>query len=181
VLADKKNANQFIEELVHHHVSGILKIAPEHVSPKVLKQMRKPGISDLEEFTKRFHAADRKAANKNPQYLLPYFISAHPGATLDDAQELSNYLKAHGGFVPDQIQDFYPTPGTLATCMYYTGMDPFTLQPVYIPGKNPNIKDERLLQRAQLHSNKPENKKRAARAKSLLNPEKNHEKRKPVK
>jgi radical SAM superfamily enzyme YgiQ (UPF0313 family) len=195
VLADKKNGRKFIEELVAHHVSGILKVAPEHTVPEVLRVMHKPAADKYEAFAKLFKAADERfvtgkdkseghmATNpgssakhpsgmpvkpRKPQYLLPYFISAHPGCTLEDAAALAAYATAHGGFVPDQIQDFYPTPGTLATCIYYTGRDPFTNEEVYIPGKNPKIPDERKLQRAILHHNKPENREACARARALI-------------
>jgi uncharacterized radical SAM protein YgiQ len=176
VLADKKNGHKFIEELAAHHVSGILKVAPEHTVPEVLRVMHKPAADKYETFAKLFKAADDRlvreggdsAKPRKPQYLLPYFISAHPGCTLMDAMGLSSYIEKHGGFVPDQIQDFYPTPGTLATCIYYTGRDPFTGREVYIPGKNPAIPDERKLQRAILHKNKPENKEAYARARALI-------------
>jgi uncharacterized radical SAM protein YgiQ len=202
VLADEKNGRKFIEELAAHHVSGILKVAPEHTAAGVLRVMHKPAADKYETFAKLFKAADDRLVKeeaalqsdnrsqylpeqilsgdthfaqtahpkrpRKPQYLLPYFISAHPGCTLTDAMKLSVYIETHGGFVPDQIQDFYPTPGTLATCIYYTGRDPFTGEEVYIPGKNPQIPDERKLQRAILHKNKPENREAYARAVVLV-------------
>jgi uncharacterized radical SAM protein YgiQ len=170
VLADRENGQRFIEALAADHVSGILKVAPEHTVQDVLSVMRKPAADKYEIFAQRFRAADDRVcrAPRKPQYLLPYFISAHPGCRLEDAAALSEYIDAHGGFVPDQIQDFYPTPGTLATCIYHTGRDPFTGAEIYIPGKNPDIPDERKLQRALLHRHKPENKAAYLRALSLL-------------
>ena len=150
LLADPK-ADEIIEEICNHHVSGILKVAPEHTSPAVLAHMRKPSIELFEDFVKRYFKANEKIGKK--QYLIPYFISSHPGSTLDDAIDLALFLK-NFGFVPDQVQDFYPTPGTLATCMYYTGMDPFTLKKVYV-AKNP---EEKAMQRALIHFHKHENK-----------------------
>ena len=147
---DKKSA--FISELSKHHVSGTLKIAPEHISKRVLYQMRKPEKEVFEKFVAEFKRVNDKLESK--QFIIPYFISSHPGSTLEDSILLAEYLKK-SGFVPDQVQDFYPTPGTLATCVYYTGFDPFTGQKVYVP------KDigEKRMQRALLHFNKPENKK----------------------
>ncbi|MDR3072047.1 MAG: YgiQ family radical SAM protein [Clostridiales Family XIII bacterium] len=194
LLADKKNGNAFLKELVQWHVSGILKIAPEHVSDKVLACMRKPSIQDYEKFSELFRRADdarmihasRKGdelysgdhRNPKPQYLLPYFISAHPGSTLQDAEQLLQYLKRRGEFVPDQIQDFYPTPGTLATCIYYTGKDPFTGESVYVPGKDNRNGDERQLQRALLHERKPQNQSRAVRAREIIKRTSPHDQRK---
>lgn len=155
--ADKNQSRRFLEELCAHHVSGTLKVAPEHVAPETLRRMGKPPAAVYEEFKKQFEAVNRKLGKK--QYLIPYYISSHPGCTLDDAMDLAVHLKACG-FVPDQVQDFYPTPGTLATCMYYTGLDPFTLKPVYVA----RTADEKKLQRALLHFNKPENRKLVAEA-----------------
>jgi uncharacterized radical SAM protein YgiQ len=140
----------FLRELCEFHVSGMLKVAPEHVSPRVLARMRKPAAAVYERFAAEY-AAVNKALSKD-QYLLPYFISAHPGGSLSDAVDLALYLKK-SGFVPDQTQDFYPTPGTPATCMYHTGLDPFTGEAVYV-AKSP---EERRMQRALLHFDKPEN------------------------
>ena len=122
-------ADKFIEELCRYHVSGTLKVAPEHISPQVLYHMRKPGKEIFLAFDKKYRQMNKRLGLK--QYLIPYLISSHPGSTLDDAVELAYFLKQYG-FVPDQVQDFYPTPGTLATCMYYTELDPFTMQPVYV-------------------------------------------------
>jgi len=148
LLADKDGG--FLEELCRHHVSGVLKVAPEHVSERVLAAMRKPGMGVFNRFSEEYRKTNEKLGLK--QYLVPYFISSHPGSALEDAVELALYLKSTG-FVPDQVQDFYPTPGTVSTCMYYTGMDPFTLEEVYVP----DTQEEKRMQRALLHFNKPEN------------------------
>jgi uncharacterized radical SAM protein YgiQ len=140
----------FLQELCEHHLSGQLKLAPEHVSPHVLEAMSKPAPEVYEEFKKRFTKMNKKLDKK--QYIIPYFISAHPGSRLEDALELALYL-AKEGFVPDQVQDFYPTPGSLSTCMYATGIDPRTMEEIYIP----NTVKERKLQRALLQFNKKEN------------------------
>ncbi len=143
--------NDFMEELCKHHVSGTLKVAPEHVSNRVLAKMRKPPKEVFLAFSKRYKEINQRLGLK--QYLIPYFISSHPGSTLEDAVELALFLKKNG-FVPDQVQDFYPTPGTLATCMYYTERDPFTNERVYIP----RDMEEKRMQRALMHFSKPENK-----------------------
>ncbi|MBR0126928.1 MAG: YgiQ family radical SAM protein [Firmicutes bacterium] len=152
MLAGWKNGKgrDFMQSLCRNHVSGTLKVAPEHVSGDVLKQMHKPGVEVFERFRTEYERENKKAGLK--QYMIPYFISSHPGSTMEDAIELALYLK-ETGFVPDQVQDFYPTPGTLATCMYHTERDPFTGQPVYV------AKDmkEKKMQRALLHFNKREN------------------------
>ena len=143
---------QFIAELAEHYTSGQLKVAPEHVSPNVLDAMGKPGIPLFEEFSTLYEKAN-KASGKR-QFIIPYFISSHPGSTLHDAIMLATYLKRHH-FIPDQIQDFYPTPGTVATCMYYTGLDPRPgkgFREVYVPKGR-----EKHLQRALLHFHKREN------------------------
>lgn len=142
--------DQFIEELCRHHVSGTLKVAPEHVSNRVLARMRKPSKEVFLSFSKRYRETNERLGLK--QYLIPYFISSHPGSTLEDAVELALFLK-ETGFVPDQVQDFYPTPGTLSTCMYYAEMDPFTGEKVYVP----KDLEEKRMQRALMHFNKPEN------------------------
>lgn len=148
LIADKDD--RFIEELCRHHVSGTLKVAPEHVSNRVLAKMRKPSKEVFLAFDKKYRETNERLGLK--QYLIPYFISSHPGSTLEDAIELALFLKKHG-FIPDQVQDFYPTPGTLSTCMYYTEQDPFTGEKVYVPK---DIEEKRM-QRALLHFNKPEN------------------------
>jgi len=126
---DKKNGDNFLETLCCHHVSGQLKIAPEHVSSVVLDAMGKCSHSSYEKFRKDFTNINKQLGLK--QYLLPYFISAHPGAGIKEAEELSRHLKKTG-FVPEQTQDFYPTPGTLSTVMYHTGLDPRTMKPVHV-------------------------------------------------
>ena len=117
---------EFMRELCRDHVSGTLKVAPEHVSKKVLYYMRKPEPEVFDRFAAEYRLMNEELGKK--QYLIPYFISSHPGSTLDAAVELALYLKKFG-FIPDQTQDFYPTPGTLATCMYYAEKDPFTGKP----------------------------------------------------
>ncbi|MBR2736749.1 MAG: YgiQ family radical SAM protein [Firmicutes bacterium] len=148
LLADRSRA--FLRELCRHHVSGELKVAPEHVSDNVLRRMHKPPVRVFERFVREFTEENRKAGKR--QYMIPYFISSHPGSTLEDACELSVFLNEHG-FVPDQVQDFYPTPGTLSTCMYYTGIDPVAGEKVYT-ARDP---EEKQMQRAMLHFNRQEN------------------------
>ena len=149
LMADPK-ADKFIDELVKHHVSGTLKVAPEHISNRVLYYMRKPGKDVFLNFVDKYTEANERLGLR--QYLIPYLISSHPGSTLEDAVELALFLKDYG-FVPDQVQDFYPTPGTMATCMYYTGIDPMTMKPVYVA----KDMEEKKMQRALIHYNKPEN------------------------
>ena len=117
------NDDTFFRELCEHHISGQLKVAPEHVSENVLAYMGKPSGKWYDAFTRKYTRINRELGKK--QYLVPYFISSHPGSTLEDAVELAEYLR-DTGFIPRQVQDFYPTPGTLATCMYHTGIDPRT-------------------------------------------------------
>lgn len=148
LLADKNSG--FLEELCRYHVSGILKVAPEHASHNVLRNMRKPPIEVFDRFSRQYRKMNEKIGKK--QYMIPYFISSHPGSTLDDAVDLALYMKKTG-FIPDQVQDFYPTPGTLATCMYYTEKDPFTMKPVYVA----KTAEEKRMQRALLHFHKREN------------------------
>lgn len=148
LLADKDNS--FMYELCKHHVSGILKVAPEHVSGRVLKNMRKPAVEVFDKFSRQYRQINKKLGKK--QYMVPYFISSHPGSTLDDAIELALYMKKTG-FMPDQVQDFYPTPGTLATCMYYTEKDPFSGKRVYVAKTH----EEKKMQRALMHFHKKEN------------------------
>lgn len=144
------HCDAFIDELCRYHISGTLKVAPEHISDRVLHYMRKPSKKVFLDFDKRYKAANKRLGKK--QYLIPYLISSHPGSTLEDAVELAVFLKEYG-FVPDQVQDFYPTPGTLSTCMYYTELDPLTMKPVYV-AKN---MEEKRMQRALIHYNKKEN------------------------
>lgn len=149
LVADKND--EFFRELVEHHVSGQLKVAPEHCSANVLKRMGKPPVEVYNRFKKRFYELTDKIGKK--QFLVPYLMSSHPGSTLNDAIELSLFLKKEG-LHPEQVQDFYPTPGTVSTCMFYTGLDPFTMEEVYVP-RTPKEKAE---QRALLQYYRPENK-----------------------
>ena len=143
-------SDEFFRELVEHHISGQLKVAPEHCSDIVLDKMGKPHIEVYKRFQDEFYRKTQRA-NKE-QYLVPYLMSSHPGSTLKEAVELSLYLKREK-IHPDQVQDFYPTPGTISTCMYYTGLDPYTLKEVYV-AKSPH---EKALQRALLQYFKPQN------------------------
>jgi len=139
----------FFRELVEYHISGQLKVAPEHMSDNVLYYMGKPSFSVYEAFRKQYARINRKLGRK--QYLVPYLMSSHPGATLKDAILLAEYLN-HIGYMPEQVQDFYPTPGTLSTAMYYTELDPRTMRPVYV-AKTP---EEKAMQRALLQWRKPD-------------------------
>ncbi|MCL2721562.1 MAG: YgiQ family radical SAM protein [Treponema sp.] len=146
IQADKKHGKEFLEKLCEHHVSGQLKVAPEHISTNVLAAMGKSGStngSSYDEFRKDFTAVNKKLGLK--QYLLPYFISAHPGSGIKEAKELAQYLK-NTGFAPEQTQEFYPTPGTMSTVMYYTGLDPRTMSPIYVAkGDKERRKQKELL------------------------------------
>lgn len=155
ILADKKEG--FLEELCRWHISGQLKIAPEHVGSETLKYMRKPGKAATEEFIKRYAAMNRKLGLR--QFLVPYFMSSHPGSTLKEAVELAEFIK-NSGLRPEQVQDFTPTPGTASTCIYHTGIDPFTMRRVYVP-KNA---EERKMQRAIMQFWMPENRKYVIKA-----------------
>ena len=150
LIADKNE--EFFKELINHHVSGQLKVAPEHCSDNVLKYMGKPSVSVYNRFEKRFYELTKAAGKK--QYLVPYLMSSHPGSTINDAIELSLFLKRNN-LHPEQVQDFYPTPGTVSTCMFHTGLDPFTMQKVYVP----KTAQEKARQRALLQYFKPENRK----------------------
>lgn len=141
ILKDKDET--FFKELVRYHVSGQLKVAPEHCSAHVLDKMGKPHIEAYIDFSKRYFELSSNAGKE--QYLVPYLMSSHPGSTLKDAVELALFLKKRN-IRPEQVQDFYPTPGTVSTCMFYTGLDPYTMQEVYIP-KDP---EEKAMQRALL-------------------------------
>ena len=147
LLADKKQ--EFLRELCEYHVSGQLKVAPEHVAGPVLSLMGKPEHKVYEEFTRQFYKMNEKIGKE--QYLVPYLMSSHPGSTLKDAVELAEYCRDLG-YMPEQVQDFYPTPSTLSTCMYYTGVDPRTMQKVYVP-KSPH---EKAMQRALIQYRNPE-------------------------
>lgn len=141
--------DEFFLELVKHHISGQLKVAPEHMSDNALYYMGKPSFSVYEKFRERYTRINEKLGKK--QYLVPYLMSSHPGATLDDAILLAEYLNKVG-YMPEQVQDFYPTPGTLSTAMYYTGLDPRTMKPVYV-AKTP---EEKAMQRALLQWRRPD-------------------------
>jgi len=147
-LLDKDRS--FIRELVEHHVSGQLRVAPEHVSDAVLGVMGKPGRAVYDEFVREFERINRELGKE--QYLVPYLMSSHPGSTLKEAVELAEYCRDLG-FNPEQVQDFYPTPSTISTCMYYTGVDPRTMESVYV-AKNPH---EKALQRALIQYRNPKN------------------------
>ncbi|MBQ4627315.1 MAG: DUF3362 domain-containing protein, partial [Clostridia bacterium] len=141
----------FFREMVAHHVSGQLKVAPEHCSAAVLDKMGKPHIEAYVKFSKKYFSFSDKAGKE--QYLVPYLMSSHPGSTLKDAVELALFLKKIK-IRPEQVQDFYPTPGTISTCMFYTGLDPYTLEEVYV-ARDPH---EKALQRALLQYFNPKNK-----------------------
>ena len=141
---------EFFKELVQHHISGQLKVAPEHISDDVLDKMNKPKRELYDRFVKRYYEINKKY-DKN-QFLVPYLMSSHPGSTLKDAIELALYIKGLG-YYPEQVQDFYPTPGTLSTCMYYTGLDPRTMEEVYVP----RTKEEKAMQRALIQYRNPKN------------------------
>lgn len=140
----------FFKELVQYHVSGQLKVAPEHCSAPVLDAMGKPPIDTYRRFQKRFYELTKSIGKK--QYLVPYLMSSHPGSTPRDAIELAIFLKKEG-LHPEQVQDFYPTPGTISTCMFYTGLDPYTMKPIYVP----RTPEEKAEQRALLQYFRPEN------------------------
>lgn len=142
----------FLRELVAHHVSGQLKVAPEHVADEVLDCMGKPPHAVYEEFAQAFK--DECARAGKEQYLVPYLMSSHPGSTLESAVKLAEFCRDMG-YNPEQVQDFYPTPGSLATAMYYAGVDPRTMQPVYVP-KSPH---EKAMQRALIQYRNPKNRK----------------------
>lgn len=146
VMADQDDT--FLRELCRHHVSGQLKVAPEHVAPGVLSRMGKPENSVYQAFVKKYQKVNEQLGMK--QYLVPYLMSSHPGSTLKEAVELAEYLRDLG-YMPEQVQDFYPTPSTISTCMYYTGLDPRTMEPVYVP-KNPH---EKAMQRALIQYRSP--------------------------
>lgn len=144
------NDDSFFEQLVSHHVSGQLKVAPEHCSNNALSMMGKPPIEVYESFRRKYFALCKKAGLE--QYLVPYLMSSHPGATMNDAVEMALWLKKWG-YMPEQVQDFYPTPGTISTVMYYTGIHPMTGRRVYVTTDY----NEKRLQRALLQYSKPEN------------------------
>ena len=140
----------FLRELCEHHVSGQLKVAPEHISDAVLEKMGKPSVDVYERFVKAYKDMNKKLGKE--QYLVPYLMSSHPGSTLKEAVELAEFLRDLG-YMPEQVQDFYPTPSTISTCMYYTGVDPRTMEPVYV-ARDPH---EKAMQRALIQYRRPEN------------------------
>ena len=148
LLADPDHT--FLRELCEYHVSGQLKVAPEHVADAVLKQMGKPENRVYKRFAAQFEQMNRKLGKK--QYLVPYLMSSHPGSTLKEAVELAEFCRDLG-YMPEQVQDFYPTPSTISTCMYYTGVDPRTMKSVYVP-RNPH---EKAMQRALIQYRDPKN------------------------
>ena len=141
--------DEFFLELVRYHISGQLKVAPEHMSDNALYYMGKPSFDVYERFKRRYERINKKLGKK--QYLVPYLMSSHPGAELSDAVHLAEYLHSIG-YMPEQVQDFYPTPGTLSTAMYYSGIDPRTMKPVYV-AKTP---EEKAMQRALLQWRRPD-------------------------
>lgn len=148
VMADSDDT--FFRELCEYHVSGQLKVAPEHVSDEVLQKMGKPENGVYRSFVKKYKKINQEIQKE--QYLVPYLMSSHPGSTMKEAIELAEYLRDLG-YMPEQVQDFYPTPSTISTCMYYTGVDPRDMKPVYVP-KNPH---EKAMQRALIQYRNPKN------------------------
>lgn len=148
LMLDKND--DFFNELCEYHISGQLKVAPEHIDDKVLSLMGKPKRKVYEEFTKKYFSINKKLNKK--QYLVPYLMSSHPGSDLNAAINLALYIKKIG-YIPEQVQDFYPTPGSLSTTMYYTGINPLTGEKVYVP----KTQKEKNMQRALLQFNRPEN------------------------
>ncbi|MFR0867815.1 MAG: DUF3362 domain-containing protein, partial [Adlercreutzia sp.] len=150
VMADPDPDRTFLRELVEHHVSGQLRVAPEHVSDTVLAAMGKPPRAVYDAFCDAFEEINRETGKK--QFVVPYLMSSHPGSTLAEAIELAEYVRDMG-FNPEQVQDFYPTPSTISTCMYYTGLDPLTMEPIYVP----KTSHEKALQRALIQYRNPAN------------------------
>lgn len=148
VMADPDDT--FLRELCQNHISGQLRVAPEHVSDVVLRAMGKPPHDVYEKFLRRYGRVNERTGKD--QYAVPYFMSSHPGCTLREAVELAEYIRDLG-YMPEQVQDFYPTPGTISTCMYYTGLDPRTMKPIYVP-RSPH---EKALQRALIQYRNPGN------------------------
>lgn len=175
-------SDEFFEELVKYHISGQLRVAPEHCSAAVLDRMGKPHIETYKKFCDKFYKLTGQM-NKD-QYIVPYLMSSHPGSTLKDAVELALFCKREN-IHPKQVQDFYPTPGTISTCMFYTGIDPYTMKEVYVP----KSEEEKSMQRALLQYFIPENKSKVIKAlikagrkdligydsKCLVQPMSNHE------
>ncbi|MBQ2294166.1 MAG: DUF3362 domain-containing protein, partial [Spirochaetales bacterium] len=151
LLYDKDDS--FFKKLVKDHVSGQLKVAPEHNSDSVLKLMGKPKFSVYEEFCKKYFNLSKQCGKE--QYIVPYLMSSHPGATMRDAEKLSKYI-VDNHLAPEQVQDFYPTPGTASTCMFYTGIDPFTKEKVYVATDYKEKQKQRaLLQPQTMKKRKP--------------------------
>ena len=148
LMADKDDT--FFKELCEHHISGQLKVAPEHICDEVLSMMGKPENSVYEAFIKKYKQTNAKLGKE--QYVVPYLMSSHPGSTIKEAVKLAEYLRDLG-YMPEQVQDFYPTPSTISTCMYYTGLDPRTMKEVYTP-KSPH---EKAMQRALIQYRNPKN------------------------
>ncbi|MCT4611929.1 MAG: YgiQ family radical SAM protein [Clostridia bacterium] len=145
-----KNFSEFLNEFSKHHISGQLKVAPEHISDNVLKYMGKPSAKIFDRFKDAYFKVNKKLGKE--QFLVPYFISSHPGSTLKDAIALAEYIRDLG-YTPEQVQDFYPTPGTLSTCMYYTELDPDNFEKIYVPKSY----DEKNMQRALMQYRRREN------------------------
>ena len=148
VMADRDRT--FLRELCRYHVSGQLRVAPEHISDNVLVKMGKPSVTVYNSFVREFEKINREIGME--QYVVPYLMSSHPGSTLKDAIALAEYIRKLG-YMPEQVQDYYPTPGTISTCMYYTGLDPETMKPVYV-AKNPH---DKAMQRALIQYRDPKN------------------------
>lgn len=146
----KDSSQEFFKELCQNHISGQLKVAPEHVSAKVLAAMGKPGGNTYDKFVQKYKTINRELGKE--QYLVPYFMSSHPGSTLKEAIELAEYVRDLG-YNPEQVQDFIPTPGSLSTCMFYTGLDPRTMEKIYVP-RGPH---EKAMQRALIQYRNPKN------------------------
>ena len=152
----KDGDDRFFRELLEHHVSGQLKVAPEHIAESVLSCMGKPSAKVYDRFKKKFYQINEDLGKE--QYLVPYLMSSHPGSTLKEAIELAEYLRREK-IRPEQVQDFYPTPGSVSTAMYYTGLDPFTMKPVHVPKG-----EEKAMQRALLQAFLPENRRLVIKA-----------------
>lgn len=150
-------SDEFFEELVKYHISGQLRVAPEHCSAAVLDRMGKPHIETYKKFCDKFYKLTGRMGKD--QYIVPYLMSSHPGSTLKDAVELALFCKREN-IHPKQVQDFYPTPGTISTCMFYTGIDPYTMKEVYVP----KTEEEKSMQRALLQYFIPENKQKVIKA-----------------
>lgn len=150
-------SDEFFEELVKYHISGQLRVAPEHCSAAVLDRMGKPHIETYKKFCDKFYKLTGRMSKD--QYIVPYLMSSHPGSTLKDAVELALFCKREN-IHPKQVQDFYPTPGTISTCMFYTGIDPYTMKEVYVP----KSEEEKSMQRALLQYFIPENKQKVIKA-----------------